>query len=163
MALTNKNGLTPGQVTLQKEILDRFGSLEAQNTELKAQNDVLTDHIAELKETLEKFQKESTANQAHNFEELQAGISRIDDTSFYFVRNIREKLEKQQGFTKPLLIFLLAFMVLNLYLTYTTVQSSRQARDGVYMINELLRGDTSFWHDADNHQLYVRNRNDTEQ
>lgn len=39
MALTNKNGLTPGQVTLQKEILDRFDSLEAQNAELKAQND----------------------------------------------------------------------------------------------------------------------------
>ena len=38
MALTNKNGLTPGQVTLQKEILDRFGALEAQNIELKAQN-----------------------------------------------------------------------------------------------------------------------------
>ena len=29
MALTNRNGLTPGQVTLQKEILDRFGALEA--------------------------------------------------------------------------------------------------------------------------------------
>lgn len=58
MALTNKNGLTPGQVTLQKEILDRFDSLEAQNAELKAQNDALTNHIAELKKALEKFQKE---------------------------------------------------------------------------------------------------------
>lgn len=41
MALTNRNGLTPGQVTLQKEILDRFGALEAQNTELKTQNAAL--------------------------------------------------------------------------------------------------------------------------
>ena len=36
-------------------------------------------------------------------------------------------------------------------------------RDGVYTINELLRGDTSFWYDADNHQLYVRDRSDTGQ
>lgn len=163
MALTNKNGLTPGQVTLQKEILDRFDSLEAQNAELKAQNDALINHIAELKKALEKFQKGSVASQAHNFEELQAGISRIDDVSFSFDRNIREKLEKHQDFMKPLLIFFLAFLALNLYLTYTAVQSSRQARNGVYMINELLRGDTSFWYDADNHQLYVRDRNDTGQ
>jgi hypothetical protein len=163
MALTNKNGLTPGQVTLQKEILDRFDSLEAQNAELKAQNDALINHIAELKKALEKFQKGSAASQSHNFAELKAGISRIDDVSFSFDRNIREKLEKHQDFMKPLLIFFLAFLALNLYLTYTAVQSSRQARNGVYMINELLRGDTSFWYDADNHQLYIRDRNDTGQ
>lgn len=163
MALTNKNGLTPGRVTLQKEILGRFDSLEAQNAELKAQNDALINHIAELKKALEKFQKGSAASQSHNFAELKAGISRIDDVSFSFDRNIREKLEKHQDFMKPLLIFFLAFLALNLYLTYTAVQSSRQARNGVYMINELLRGDTSFWYDADNHQLYVRDRNDTGQ
>ena len=124
MALTNKNGLTPGQVTLQKEILDRFGALEAQNIELKAQNAALENHVAELKEALQKFQKESDAGQTHTLEELQ---------------------------------------LLNFCLTYTAVKSARQARDGVYTINELLRGDTSFWYDADNHQLYVRDRRDTGQ
>lgn len=64
---------------------------------------------------------------------------------------------------KPLLFALLALLFLNFCLTYTAVKSARQARDGVYTINELLRGDTSFWYDADNHQLYVRDRSDAGQ
>lgn len=162
MALTNKNGLTPGQVTLQKEILDRFGALEAQNTELKAQHAVLENHIAELKEALQKFQKESTRSQAHNVKELQADIHRTNDNVFYFGQEIRDKVEELQSLIKPLLFALLALLFLNVCLTYMTLKSSHQTRDGVYTINELLCGDTSFWYDADNHQLYVRNRNDTD-
>lgn len=41
MALINKNGLTPSQVTIQKELLDRFNALETQNAALEA-------HITEL-------------------------------------------------------------------------------------------------------------------
>ena len=93
MALTNKNGLTPGQVTLQKEILDRFGALEAQNTELKTQNAALENHVAELKEALQKFQKESDAGQTHTLEELQADIHRTDDKVFSFGQEISDKLE----------------------------------------------------------------------
>lgn len=156
MALTNKNGLTPGQVTLQKEILDRFGALEAQNAALE-------NHVAELKEALQKFQKESDAGQTHTLEELQADIHRADDNIFSFGQEISDKLEEQHGLIKPLLFALLAFLFLNFCLTYTAVKSARQARDGVYTINELLRGDTSFWYDADNHQLYVRDRSDTGQ
>lgn len=162
MALTNKNGLTPGQVTLQKAILDRFGTLEAQNTELKAQNAALADHVAELKEALQKFQKESDAGQTHTLEELQADIHRTNDNVFYFGQGIRDKVEELQSIIKPLLFALLALLFLNVCLTYMTLKSSHQTRDGVYTINELLCGDTSFWYDADNHQLYVRNRNDTD-
>ena len=94
MALTNKNGLTPGQVTLQKEILDRFGALEAQNIELKAQNAALENHVAELKEALQKFQKESDAGQTHTLEELQADIHRADDNIFSFGQTIRNDIKK---------------------------------------------------------------------
>lgn len=163
MALTNRNGLTPGQVTLQKEILDRFSALEAQNTELKTQNAALENHVAELKEALQKFQKESDAGQTHTLEELRADIHRADDNVLSFGQEISDKLEEQHGLIKPLLFALLAFLLLNFFLTYTAVKSARQARDGVYTINELLRGDTSFWYDADNHQLYVRDRSDTGQ
>ncbi|WP_444318471.1 relaxase/mobilization nuclease domain-containing protein [Megasphaera sp.] len=90
MALTNTNGLTPGQVTLQKEILDRFGALEAQNTELKTQNAALENHVAELKEALQKFQKESDASQTHTLEELQADIHRTDAKVVSFGQEIRD-------------------------------------------------------------------------
>ena len=122
MALTNKNGLTPGQVTLQKEILDRFGALEAQNIELKAQNAALENHVAELKEALQKFQKESDAGQTHTLEELQADIHRADDNIFSFGQEISDKLEEQHGLIKPLLFALLALLFLNFYLTYTAVR-----------------------------------------
>lgn len=122
MALTNRNGLTPGQVTLQKEILDRFGALEAQNTELKTQNAALENHVAELKEALQKFQKESDAGQTHTLEELQADIHRTDDKVFSFGQEISDKLEEQHGLIKPLLFALLAFLLLNFFLTYTAVR-----------------------------------------
>lgn len=101
MALTNRNGLTPGQVTLQKEILDRFSALEAQNTELKTQNAALENHVAELKEALQKFQKESDAGQTHTLEELQADIHRTDDNVFSFGQEISDKLEEQHGLIEP--------------------------------------------------------------
>ena len=97
MALTNRNGLTPGQVTLQKEILDRFSALEAQNTELKTQNAALENHVAELKEALQKFQKESDAGQTHTLEELQADIHRADDNVFSFGQEISDKLKNSQA------------------------------------------------------------------
>lgn len=62
-----------------------------------------------------------------------------------------------------LLSFLIALLFLNIGFTYSVNKTARNALDGVYMINNLLRGDTSFWYDADNHQLYVRSREDTGQ
>lgn len=122
MALTNRNGLTPGQVTLQKEILDRFSALEAQNTELKTQNAALENHVAELKEALQKFQKESDAGQTHTLEELRADIHRADDNVFSFGQEISDKLDEQHGLIKPLLFALLALLFLNFCLTYTAVK-----------------------------------------
>lgn len=156
MALTNKNGLTPGQLTLQKEIIDRFSALEAQNATLET-------HIFELKKMQQTFQKENTDTHSRALENLKTGNDQINVDVSYYGHTITQKIENHQHSLKSLVYFVLLLMGLNIFFTYTTIKASRQARDGVYTINELLRGDTSFWYDADNHQLYVRDRNDTGQ
>ena len=156
MALINKNGLTPSQVTIQKELLDRFNALETQNAALEA-------HITELMKEIKVFQRDTYRSCSQTIETIKSERKDLSDDIFNSEIRIKSNVDERQWVLKMLLSFLIALLFLNIGFTYSVNKTARNALDGVYMINNLLRGDTSFWYDADNHQLYVRSREDTGQ
>ena len=156
MALVNKNGLTPSQVTIQKEILDRFNALEAQNAELET-------HITDLTKELQKFQRDNDRICTQAIETIKREREDLSDDVLDSEIRIQRNVDERQWILKMLLIFLIVLLFLSIGFTYTVNKTTRTTLDGVYMINNLLRGDTSFLYDADNQQLYVRSREDTGQ
>lgn len=156
MALINKNGLTPSQVTIQKELLDRFNALETQNAALDA-------HITELMKEIKVFQRDTNRSCSQTIETIKSERKDLSDDIFNSEIRIKSNVDERQWVLKMLLSFLIALLFLSIGFTYSVNKTARNALDGVYMINNLLRGDTSFWYDADNHQLYVRSREDTGQ
>lgn len=137
MALVNKNGLTPSQVTIQKEILDRFNALEAQNAELET-------HITDLMKELQKFQRDNDRICTQAIETIKREREDLSDDVLDSEIRIQRNVDERQWILKMLLIFLIVLLFLSIGFTYTVNKTTRTTLDGVYMINNLLRGDTSF-------------------
>lgn len=142
MALVNKHRQTPNQVTQHDELTQQIEALQKQQEQLLQQVEALEKSMSPTMDT------------------LLYGIR----VTFKFVDNMRvEQKHAKKKIQRYVLIGICMLAVIQAFCFTSFRNELANHTQALLMIHDTLSGNAAYWYDATNHQLYIRNRNTTEQ
>ena len=142
MALVNKHGQTPNQVTQHDELTQQIEALQKQQEQLLQQVEALEKSMSPTMDTL---------------------LYSIRVT-FKFVDNTRaEQTHAKKKIQRYVIIGICLLVVIQAFCFTSFRDELANHTQALLMIHDTLSGNAAYWYDATNHQLYVRNRNTAEQ
>lgn len=147
MALINKNGQTPAESQVRDELLTYLEQISEE------QRSVL--------ERLMVIENKLTNQQAYIDAIPDTFTTTLNNESLYQIGYTCRKVKILLSYMAYLLIGIVILGIL-LLLSHYILANKISATQGIgYAIESLLQKDTSFWYDEENHQLYIKSRQDS--